>query len=195
MTCIIGLIHDGKVFMGGDSAASAGWTVYTLSSRKVFHTPGGFLMGYTGTIRTAQVLRYAFVPPEHPEGMDTDTYLATLFIDALREATRLAGNELKRDEQESITGAFLVGYRGRLFHICSDFGFTELVEGFNCIGSGGEVALGAMYATTGMPLEPQKRMMLALEAAASFCLGVRGPFYVETLHEDASCLPDAKEQK
>lgn len=180
MTCIVGLIDNGKVYIGGDSCVSRGYVQQTMSSPKVFRN-GHFLIGYSGSLRMAELLRFAFSPPEHPKDISTERYFATLFADALRTTLKDAGNATKNNEQESSTGYFLVGYQGRLITIEADYSFTEVADGWDAIGSGNEVALGAMHATKDMSLIPQKRIELALDAASTYCRGVCGPFTVEVL--------------
>lgn len=181
MTCIVGLVEHGKVFIGGDSCVSRGYIQQTMTAQKKVFRHGNFLIGYSGSLRMEQLLQFAFSPPEHPKDLSIERYLATLFVDALRNALKEAGNAMKQNEQESSPGYFLVGYQGRLVTIESDYSFTEIADGFDAIGSGNEVALGAMHATKDMSLIPQKRIELALEAAAAYCRGVRGPFVIEGL--------------
>ena len=57
MTCIVGLEHDGKVYMGGDSAAVGGMDVYPSRIPKVFQA-GRYLIGYTTSFRMGQLLQY-----------------------------------------------------------------------------------------------------------------------------------------
>jgi ATP-dependent protease HslVU (ClpYQ) peptidase subunit len=180
MTCIVGLVENDIVYMGGDSAATTSGVVLKMVAQKVFRNKD-FLMGFTGVVRGAQLLRYSFTPPDHPDSMDVETYLATLFINTLRTTFRDGGNASKSNEYEYASGAFLIGYRGRLFSIGSDYSFVEAADGYHCIGSGGEVALGAMHATHMMSLKPYKRIELALQAAEAFCDGVQGPFVIDCL--------------
>lgn len=44
------------------------------------------------------------------------------------------------------------------------------------VGSGEDVALGALYATAGTGMKPKARLRLALEAAERFKVGVHRPF-------------------
>ena len=57
MTCIIGLVADGRVYLGGDSAAVHGWTRRRTRLRKVFRK-GPFLVGYTTSFRMGQLLEH-----------------------------------------------------------------------------------------------------------------------------------------
>ena len=120
MTCIVGLVDDGRVWMGGDSAGVAGWDLTVRADRKVFRN-GPYVMGFTSSFRMGQLLRHGFEPPSPPEQPgDLEAFMATTFIDAVRERLKAGGWAVKNLEQEQ-GGTFLVGVSGRLFEIGSDY--------------------------------------------------------------------------
>ena len=184
MTCIVGMVHDKGVTMGCDSQVTSGWTHSTLSkdSPKVFRK-GDMLIGTTGTLRMLQLAHYALVIPDHPPEMDCIAYLATLFADAVRECFKNAGHAMKDKEQESNDGNLLIAYRGRLFSLGSYYSVSESAIGYDSVGSGEQVALGAMHmsAHMGEMITTDKRILWALEAASEFSSDVRGPYVIETL--------------
>lgn len=179
MTCVVGLIEENKIYVGADSAATT-YLVQALASKKVFRQKN-CIIGYSGSLRMLNLLAYVFSVPEHPENMPVERYLMTVFVDALRALLKDAGSATKTNEKEESTGYFLVGYQSRLFQIGFDYSVMEILDNFNAIGSGHEVALGALHATKDMSILPQKRIELALQAASHFCSGVGGPFHVEVL--------------
>lgn len=166
--------------MGADSAGTAEWTITDRQDAKLFRT-GPFLMGFTTSFRMGQLLHYAFKPPDHPARMSAAKFMCTRFVDAARECFKEGGFARKKDEKET-GGTFLVGYQGHLFQVESDYQVGIARDGFDAVGCGGEVALGSLFATTGM--EPHARIRLALQAAARFCNGVRGPFRIMRLKEE-----------
>lgn len=173
MTCIAGVAHDGKVWIGGDSAGVSSWTLMVRADEKVF-TNGPFVMGFTSSFRMGQLLRYGLHVPEQTTGQDDHEFMCTTFIDAVRACLK-AGGLAKKDQEVESGGCFLVGYRGRLYLIGSDYQVGESSVGYDAVGCGGEIALGALHATTGAP---GKRVKTALKAAAAHSAGVRGPFVV-----------------
>ncbi len=179
MTCIVGLVDEGKVYIGGDSAGLAGWQLTIRKDVKVFRV-GAFLFGYTDSFRMGQLLHHAFTPPERAPDMEIERYMATLFVDAIRECFKSGGYARKDSERES-GGHFLVGYQGRLFHVEGDYQVGEAAFGYDAVGCGDDIALGVFYATPTM--QPKKRVELALQAAEQHSGGVRGPFVIETLEE------------
>ena len=177
MTAVVGLVHNGRVHLGADSAGIAGWALTVRADEKVFRN-GPYAMGFTSSFRMGQLLRHAFEPPA--PGSDLPKFMATTFIDAVRDCLKAGGWATKNSEQES-GGNFLVGVHGRLFEIGCDYQVGEPVDGYAAVGCGFELALGALYATglAGMPTK--RRIRVALEAAERFSAGVRGPYaYVST---------------
>lgn len=174
MTCIAALAHKGKVYMGGDSAGVGGLALTVRADEKVFRC-GKFLMGFTTSFRMGQLLRYSLTVPEQESGQDTYAYMVTTFIDAVRNCLK-KGGYAKTDNDEESGGTFLVGYKGRLFKVESDYQVGETVDGFDAAGCGASIACGAIYATKGQ--EPNRRIKTALEAAERLSAGVRRPFTI-----------------
>jgi ATP-dependent protease HslVU (ClpYQ) peptidase subunit len=177
MTCIVAVADDGNVWMGSDSAAVRGLGLAVRRDPKIYRV-GEFLFGFTSSFRMGQLLGYQFVPPEHPVDCDSDRYMATAFVDALRDTLKSGGYARSENGEES-AGEFLVAYRGKIYQVCSDYQVGENLEPFNAVGCGAELALGALYATKGM--HPEERIIIALEASEAFSAGVSAPFLVETL--------------
>lgn len=177
MTCIVGVVEEGKVYIGGDSAGVGGWDLTIRKDKKVFRS-GEFLIGGTSSFRMLQLLHYSFVPPAYDADTDLEKYMTTTFVDAIRQTFKDGGYAQKNSEQES-GGNFLVGFRGRLFQIETDYQVGESLCGYDACGCGYEVARGTLYATPDM--QATKRVELALKAAEYHNAGVRAPFHVEVL--------------
>lgn len=172
MTAIVGLAQDGRVHLGGDSAGVAGYSLTVRADSKVFAT-GPYVMEFTSSFRMGQLLRWRLDPPE-PDG-DLERFMSTTFVDAVRDPLR-DGGWLRKERDQEEGGTFLVGVRGRLFCVESDFQVGEALDGYAAVGCGAELALGALYATASTRRTPRARLGLALEAAERYSAGVRGPF-------------------
>lgn len=174
MTCIAACIENGIVHMAADSGASA-WGYVDCQVRrdpKVFHL-GGAVIGFTSSWRMGQILRYEFKLPEIPEHCDLHEYIVRFFVPKLREVAKAAGVLTIKEGVEQL-GRFLIGLRGRLFYVDTDFQVGEMLTDYLAVGSGAEVAHGALFATKGLPA--QQRLTTALAAATEHCVGVRGPY-------------------
>ena len=188
MTCIVACAEKGKVVIGGDSALTdEDFQQLSMAETKVFrHGPAGeFLIGGSGSARGGQLLRFKFTPPKHPAKMDNDCYMATLWVDSLRETLKAGGHvyfEAQGGEETSTTNA-LIGYRGAIWVMYgADFQIERVRDNFVAIGSGSPLALGAMHATQEMGAT-RARVELALKAACAFNAACRPPFTILTLEQ------------
>jgi len=175
MTCIVGLVHGDKVIIGGDSAGVSGWDITIREDAKVFKN-GPFLIGCTSSFRMIQILRFGFKPPKIKG--DLYKYMCTSFIDEVRKTFEEKGFLQKASEGDERGGCFLVGIRGRLFSIDSDFQVGESHIGFNVLGCGHAYAAGSLFFSRGQ--RAKKRVRNALRAAEHFSAGVVGPFIIKT---------------
>ncbi len=177
MTCIAGLLDKGKVYIGADSAGVSGFSLRVRADQKVF-VKDDFIMGFTTSFRMGQLLRYNLQVSPCPKSLDIFEYMVTSFVEAVRKCFKGGGFAEKKDEAEK-AGTFLVGYQGRLFCVESDYQIVENLLPFTAIGCGDDIALGALFANE--HLEPEKRILQALEAAEQFSSGVRRPFLIKQL--------------
>jgi ATP-dependent protease HslVU (ClpYQ) peptidase subunit len=177
MTCIVGLVDKGKVYIGVDSAAVSGWTRRQTRLCKVFRR-GPFLIAYTTSFRMGQLLEHQLIIPKQEAYEDDMTFMVNHFIEATRRLLKEKGFAKIESNNES-GGQFLVGYKRRLYSIESDFQVGEMSEGYDALGSGASFALGAMRALERVP--PVRRIRRALEIAAHFNMGVCAPFHVRSL--------------
>jgi len=181
MTCVVGLVDGASVWLGADSAASAGCERFPRSEyeRKIVRRDG-MLFGVTGPSRAIQIIEYALQVPEHPDTLSTFAYLVKHLMPALRTAI-VEHDGLKINDQ-SDGWEFLLAYRGGLYSICHDLSVTVLPD-YGAVGCGHMIALGSLYSTlsprTG--LDAIARINLALRASARHDIHVADPFILERL--------------
>ena len=174
MTCIVGLVVEGIVYIGGDSAGVSGLNLNVRKDSKVFKN-GNFLIGYTSSFRMGQILRYKFSPPNYYSDKEVYEYMVAVFVEEIRKCFKNYGYATVQNNQES-GGAFLVGFKNRLFRIESDYQVCENVLPFDAVGCGAEFARGSLYTSTD---KPKNRILKALQAAQEFSAGVREPFIIK----------------
>lgn len=172
MTCIVGIAKDGRVILGADSAGVGGWDRRIRADRKVFKN-GELIFGFTSSFRMGQLLQFNLTAPPIHEGHEPYEYAVKQLVPAIRDTLR-GGGYTKTDNGREEGGAFLVGFRGRLFAVHNDFQVAESRECYESVGCGCDLAMGAMHALP--ELEPMKRLEAGLQAAAYFSAGVAGPF-------------------
>ncbi len=179
MTCVIGLIDKGVVYLAADSAIGTAWEIHRFAQPKVFRL-GEMLIGVSGYPRVTQIIRYAAEIAPQAEGQDDMTYMVNVFCEAVRKALKDRGAvEIENEVERIHDSIMLVGYRGHLYEIDMNFQVVEYQEPYAAIGSGEAYALGVLYALK--HLDPKDRIMAALYTAAHFTPTVCGPFVVERL--------------
>lgn len=173
MTCIVGLVDKGNVYIGGDSAGVGGLSISIRADEKVF-VNGPFIMGFTTSFRMGQLLRYKFSAPKQQNNQSDMEYMVTDFIDSVRKCFGENGYGKIHDKDFNKGGTFLVGYNNSLYVIYDDFQVGQNVCGYDSVGCGSDLALGSLHSTVGR--KPEDRLQMALEAAATHSAGVAAPF-------------------
>lgn len=182
-TCIVGLVWKDKVIIGGDSAGVSGLDISVRLDEKVFKN-GPMIFGFTSSFRMGQLLRYSLKIPKQPKSMCDDQFMTTKFIDAVRKCLSSGGFGTS-----SKGGIFLVGYKGNLYKVDSDFQVGQNVKSFSAVGCGGHYSTGALDILTNKSLVKQPTniedakdiVYFALQAAARNSGGVCGPFNMVVL--------------
>ena len=176
MTCIVGLEENGKVWIGADSAGTNGRMDQRIRADKKVFVKGEFIVGFCGSFRAGQLLTcYLEVPPQE-EGVDDFTFLVNEFTAAVKKCLA----PLKEDDPQSAHPNFLFGYRGHLYGVEGDYQISRSEESFDSVGSGSDIAIGAMHASKDTK-GAKKRIIKALEASALNNAAVRPPFHVMSL--------------
>jgi hypothetical protein len=180
MTCIVAIAQGGTVYMGSDHAASdekSGWII-ARKEPKCFKV-GQYGVAFTDSFRMGQILQYSWTPPKYTPtktNSGLDKFMRTKFIDSIKQAFKDNGyGSIGSASEEDTGGIFIVGVEGRIFTIDEDFHVGENVYNFMAEGSGGQLALGALWATRNQK-NPKMRIKAALEAASEFNMAVSPPF-------------------
>ena len=173
MSTVIGIKQGKNVWIGSDSRGTTedGYVRYG-DCIKVFRN-GDYLIGFIGTVRGGQILMPPFFEP--PDDIEW-------FPDLLREQVAEKGCMVIEDDRcQSQHCNYLIGYKGRLFEILSDFHMNQ-IKTYTSIGSGSYFAFGSLYTTKQLGIkDPEKRMMIALKTAAHFDVASAAPFHIHKL--------------
>jgi len=176
MTCIVGLTHKGKVYIGGDSAGVSGYDIDIRTDPKVFKT-GKFIMGFTSSFRMGQLLMCSLkVPKQQPKQKDFD-FMVTVFVEAVRKCLKKGGYSYEDKGYQG--GTFLVGYKGKLYTIDCDFQVACSAKSYESVGCGDRYAKGALFVLTQSSIKyPETTVRMALLAATEHSAGVAQPFLI-----------------
>lgn len=184
MSCVVGIVRNKAVWIGGDRFTPHDGAAGEKAEPKVAMV-GPFLIGAVGGGRYGQVIRHCFRPPaRRRRGGDLLAYLAGDFADALSETLDSRGLiPAYRIDQRMCA---LIGADGRLFTLHPDMHVVEQARGYDAIGSGARQALGALHLATYTDLPPREQVAHALEAAAALASSVRPPFDIRSIPRSKS---------
>ena len=172
MTCIIGLQEDGIAYIGADSASASSWETRSSAIQKVFRC-GEYIIGYTTSFRMGQILQHNINYPVCDE--PTEEFMVKEFVEIVRKGLKDFGYAHIESNEET-SGQFIVGVKGRIFEIGSDYQVGHTLDGILSVGVGYPFALGAMKSLQFM--YPIDRIMHALEVSEYFSGSVKSPFTV-----------------
>jgi len=178
MSCAVGINTGKEIFIGVDSCASTDDQYEVRQDEKIFKK-GPFIIAFVGSFRMAQILRYSVKFPKQII-KDDFQYLCTIFIARIRESLHKHGCLIvdQEDKTEAMDGSLLVAYKKKLYCIDDDFQVGVVNSEYNSIGSGAPYALGSLYTTEKLKLDPEERITLALESASKFSTSVTPPFKI-----------------
>lgn len=186
MTCIVALQHGGKVYVGGDAAATDAWSLaqMSLSQAKVYEK-AELLIGSAGSPRVAQIIRYASEFPRcHPD-VDGFQFIVTSVVESIRNTLKAYGAVQINLGVESMESSLLIAFRDRFYEIDGSFAVLQSDKPYAAIGAGASLSYGSFH-SSGTEADPRRRVLMALEAASAFNAGVRGPFTVKAFGDDAT---------
>jgi len=176
MTAIIGIVDKHKIYMGCDSAVVSESNLNICNYNDKIFRKGDLLIGFSGSLRMGQILKHGLKLVKQKNKSD-DEYINTVVINSIQMLMRKNGHAKTIDGEERIDGTILIGFKNALWQIDEDF---SVVQNLVCdaIGCGDNICLGVLHATEGM--DPQKRILMALEASEKYNASVRRPFKIFT---------------
>ena len=178
MTCILGLVDGKTVYVGGDSAGTSGdLSQRIIGDKKVFKRDT-VVFGVCGSPKVMDALMHVLVVPKRSTGQDVGEYVRKDLVPALKTVLTETGCVSSNEQHpELFEGAIMVGCHGKLFVVESNFQVITNAYGFDSVGSGSDIAIGAMHASM-KERNAKKRMLKALEASSINNAGVRPPFTI-----------------
>ena len=166
MTCIVGIAHDGEVFLASDRGLSDDDIITSMSAPKIRQNDK-YLIGYADSPGTGQLLHWITLPT--PPRNNVEKFMRTTFVNAVRKQLNDSGVDLK----DGAHASFLIGVSGQLFFVdTTDWQVTEC--DYMSIGSGASIAMGSLYTTQSWK-SAEKRAITAVSAAIELSPSCMGP--------------------
>lgn len=176
MSLVVAIRDKGRFVLGADKQSSTGFNK-DHTSTKIWEVPRlkGAVMGGVGSARASQIIQNTPIVDKNDVDAigDINTeWIITSLIPCV--ITALRNNGIKCDVPEDgncvmMPNAFLFAYKENAWMIWNDLSVTE-VEEYIAIGSGSDVANGALFATPDK--NPFDRIVTAIDAAAETTLYV-----------------------
>lgn len=182
MTCIVGYVDKGKVWIGGDSAATAGYDkyIYHAEEPKVFKRDN-IIFGMTGSSRIGQLIRYALEIPTKEEGCADIVYLSNQLMPAMLKCFKNHQMFKIKDERIEESWGAIIGFNGKIYRVDGNFNLMRTNKNYVAHGAGQDFALGVFYALQDSNIGPKTKITKALEASAEFSTVVSPPFNIVEL--------------
>jgi len=191
MTCIVAVVKDGKVWMGGDRFVTDGnWGRFIDGSPKIAAISAfgrlEFLIGCAGNGRCCDIVLNMEINEIDVSvdsmlrwnDRDAEYNVREILVEAIRLKLAMKGALMKDDDGQDKGCAILVGHMGRLFAIGENFSVSVITEDHVAIGAAKEYALGSLITTKGLAdeLSPAERLEIALMSAQKYNITVAEPF-------------------
>jgi len=173
MTCIVGIQNDKGCWIGTDSFSGSADSKGIMKEGK-FVRCGKFTIGYTTSFRMAQII----------DNLNKKPKTIYEFCEVIRDALKEKGfSEI--DNNKEIGGTMIVSDGIEMWHVGSDFAYTQDSRNLYAIGSGYAYALGAMFVTRNeYPKQSEDWMLRAGLQVASECIPtVISPFHIRKIEE------------
>ncbi len=170
MTTIVGIQGDGWSVIASDSMINSdSQPFYSQGMEKCF-TKGEYNLAIAGDAVAIDVAKYLWNPPRATKVVDLDKFLTTKVLTSLKASCALAGYDAQKEKEKDSEAGFegLLSIRGIIYQISSeDFAWLKDSQGLYAIGSGGQIALGALAA-----FNPSKKNIASAVSAAKAALQI-----------------------
>jgi ATP-dependent protease HslVU (ClpYQ) peptidase subunit len=173
MSLIIAIKEKDRIILGADKQVSTGSTKDHTATKiwEMTELEGG-LMGGVGSARASQIIQYSQVINKNFTGpINTEFVICALVptIAATLKANGIATTASEEDSCTMIPNVFIFAYKEKAWVIWHDLSVVEIADYF-AIGSGADVARGALFATK--EKNPFERIVTCIDAAAESTLFV-----------------------
>ena len=177
MTTIIGVEYSNHAVVLADSRVVGESKIYNHPDMVKVVNNGNFIIGAAGDVRALQVVLHTWKPPVPlaKDKSDLFAFMIAKVVPSLKTLLTESGvidNKSSDDKDSELEVYLIIAVNGQLFEIDSDFAVSRNLSGYYAIGSGGDYALGALYAGA----TPEK----AMEFAALLDSKTSEPFITHT---------------
>ena len=195
MSLVVAIKDQDRIVLGSDKQGTLG-NVADHTCTKIWNVPEfeGAVMGGVGSARASQIIQYTPIIDKNVVPADiTIDYIVCNVAPTLLATLEANGIKCDGDDlgMKALPNCFIFAYKDKAWIIYQDLSVAEITD-YLAIGSGSEVARGALYATADKNVF--ERVVTAIDAAAEITLYVDDDLDVlttKTLKSDAKNLSKA----
>lgn len=186
MTAIVGIQGDGWSVLAADTMTEYSNKPFVADGMIKLIERGDYIFAFAGDGIAGDLANFMWIPPKLIKTMDLDKFVMTKVLPSLKACFMANGYNASK-EAEKDDGGFdaLLSVNGTIYQITSDFGWMRSSTGLYGVGSGGDLALGALSAfkRNKTPEGCTRQAMKAIEIAATYNIYVGGDITVMTQEE------------
>lgn len=146
MTTIVGVQTPTYAVLGADTQITYGERAFRGDGQAKIINKNGVLIGIAGDAYAGQILSYLWSPPAPKSIRDIDNFVASQVVPSMRSILSNNGYDPDKDRGNEGGIDILLAVEGRLYQLANDLTYFRDKDGFYAIGSGGDIALGFLYA-------------------------------------------------
>lgn len=182
MTTLVGIQGRNWALLGADTRIADESTIYKMSkghSKIIEHE--NFTIACAGDLRAINVLQAGLKIPKTFVAKDDSHFITSFLIPAMRKAFADSGYEKTSEGQSSHESEFLIAYNGKIYEVGSDYSWVQDSRGIYALGSGGQIALGALACLVGDSVNKREAKSWALKAltiASEYNSDTAAPFHI-----------------
>jgi ATP-dependent protease HslVU (ClpYQ) peptidase subunit len=185
MTTLVAIQGDGWTVLGCDSRLSDDNGRFSIAKEEKIVDNNGILIAGSGSTRAINILHYGYPQPKPTASEDLNNFMTRKFIPEMRKHFSEGGIDMKGDENVSKNeGGFLVSVKGQIFAVQEDYSWDTDISNVYVMGSGGDVALGALAALgvqkVKTPEQAEKIIRKAIAIAINYDMYCSEPIHTFT---------------
>jgi ATP-dependent protease HslVU (ClpYQ) peptidase subunit len=148
VTTIIGVEYANRCVILGDSRIVGDSKIYSHPDMVKVVTNGNFIVGAAGDVRALQVILHTWKPPTAvaKDKENIFQFMISKVVPSLKQQLNDYGLLDTKSSDKEFELYVLIAFNGNIFEIDSDFAVSRSDSGYYGIGTGGDYALGALYA-------------------------------------------------
>jgi ATP-dependent protease HslVU (ClpYQ) peptidase subunit len=178
MTCVLAYKNDDTVYLASDSAVTNPWGEQTRAKMPKIFQNGELFFGICGSLRMGQILEFLYTPPNRSCAKNDLEYIISFVIESIRDFFKEYGFSTINNNEE-LGGNFFIVYRNEIYEVQSDFSVVVHDRNYASIGSGKDLALGALYTLENSPyVFTEDFLTISIKAAIEFQAGVAPPIVI-----------------